>query len=317
MKGALSVLPPSRHFGVPRVPFDTEVAVLAGKQVTIDPRFAGVWWFADQDFPELPRTCIVRACSPSSPSESQVRNVSSTNAGPARRDGHALGVHIAARFREARNTHVFPPRQQVIFESRDDADLCANAFQGSSFRRTDLDFYGIGADDLARIDAPAIELESLVGDEAWHRWGQVERVILEEALETEHLPMALLDRSVQFKRSQQRASPPIRRFVAHDSMGEKIGMIGYAAFAQCKSSFADDGVLVRLRDVAVLPAFRSRGYGRGLLSAVAERAIAECGATQVVICGSSTGRPSALYRSVGAKTIGHCAILEAMLTKMA
>jgi predicted N-acetyltransferase YhbS len=140
-------------------------------------------------------------------------------------------------------------------------------------------------------------------------WAAVEREILAEAIAPNELSEAQLDRSVQFKRKQQRESPPVRRFVARRG-GAPVAMIGYAPFADCDLGVGARGPLVRLRDVAVLPAHRQRGLGAALIRSIAARARDECGATQVLICGASEGAPAALYRSVGARPIGTCTMFR-------
>ena len=76
-------------------------------------------------------------------------------------------------------------------------------------------------------DGDRLELDALVGDDAWRTWANVEREILGEALAPAPLTEAQLDRSVQFKRRQQRETPSIRRFVARygvnmDEAAEKV-----------------------------------------------------------------------------------------------
>lgn len=279
---APSVLPPSRFFPAPAAPFDTEIAVVAASNVTrADEHDSAITYVAAEDAPDSPRFALVRAALRSDPQLAAQRIVEKL------RSDAAGGQRI------------------VVAEDPRAAAAMDGVFSAVPMRRIDLTFWGVDAAELARSspEGVRIELEGLVGDDAWRDWANVERELLGEAIAPAPLTEALLDRSVRFKRRQQRDTPPIRRFVGLFG-GAPATMIGYAPFASCDLGFARRGVLVRLRDVGVLPQFRARGLGRALLAAIAERAIAECGATQVLICGASDGVPAALYRRAGARAVG-------------
>jgi len=295
-----AVLPPSRHFPAPLHPFDTEEAVLAaGNLHEPDPRFSRVHWLAHPDAPQTPRICLVRRGRTVEPAE--------------------LADHLVARFRVERKSSSAPVNPRVMVESLDDAARLTDGLGAHGFLRRDLCFYGIPAMQLA--DGERLTLDPMVGDHAWRDWAEVERVILAEtmapkptsesgAYRAQRMSDALLDRSVAFKRRQQRESPPIRRFVGRDERGRPIAMIGYAPFSACDLGFAEPGTLARLRDVAVIPEARRHGIGTALLRAIAAQAIDECGATQILICGADEGAPSALYRRVGARAIGRCVMFS-------
>jgi GNAT superfamily N-acetyltransferase len=280
---APSVLPSSRFFPAPSRPFDTEIAVVAASNVSLaDESDAAIVYVAAEDAPESPRFALIR---------------------DAVREPEAAAARVIDRLRPGRPD--LSAQRIVVVEDQAVADVMAPAFDGAGLRRADLLFRGISATALAAAPRPDLELDSLVGDDAWRTWAEVEREILGEAIAPAQLSEALLDRSVRFKRRQQREAMPIRRFVARVS-GKAVGMIGYAPFAACDLGLDAPGVLVRLRDVAILAPERRRGLGVALLGAVAARAIDECGATQVLICGAREGAPAALYARIGAKPLGTC-----------
>ena len=277
-----SVVPPSRLFPAPATPFDTEVAVLrAACVVRDDSELAGVSWIAHDDAPDAALCAIVRG-----------------EGG----DGEYMARHLTSALSSASRAPELAVNAQrsVVVASVDLADRMAAILAAASFVRSDDVFFGIAAEELAH--GARLALDPLVGDDAWRDWIAVERQILAESIAPAPLTSALLDRTVEFKRRQQRHSPPIRRFVGRDERGAPIAMIGYAPFAPCDLGFATKGVLVRLRDVAVAPAHRGRGVGTSLLRGIAARVIDECGATQVMIGAAETS--AAIYRSVGAKELG-------------
>jgi GNAT superfamily N-acetyltransferase len=285
---APSVLPPSRLFAAPRVPFDTEVAVVsAGNVHAVDEAEPAVHYVAAEDDPEAPRSALIRETLAYAPE---------VVAGRVLHHLRARGVECG-----------LPSRRTVIVEDPAHAAAMARRLEPAGLRRAALTFWIASASVLA--EGPRLDLEPLIGDDAWRAWATVEREVLAEAIAPVPLTDAILDRSVQFKRRQQRDTPPIRRYVGR-AAGEPIAMIGYAPFAQGPLS---SGVLVRLRDVAVASAVRRRGLGRALVRAVAARAIAECGATHVLICGESSGAPAALYAGLGARPIAACTIFQGVL----
>ncbi|MBL8720389.1 MAG: GNAT family N-acetyltransferase, partial [Myxococcales bacterium] len=150
--------------------------------------------------------------------------------------------------------------------------------------------------------APRLDLEPAVGDGVWRAWASVERRVLAELRNTP-VSDAFVDRSVDFKRRQQRGTPPIRRFVARDQ-GEPVGMIGFAPFEACDLGIAPPGRLARLRDVAVVPEARRRGLGGALVRAAIDAAVEELGATQVLIASSQASPAARLYRSLGGVEVG-------------
>ena len=301
-------VPSSRLFPSPKSPFDTEVAVLGAACVSRDdPSVPGLSWIASQDAPDAPLWAVV----------SDRHAVGST-----RED--ALAEHLLSTFRSgimpgptsgASGVRVQAERNIVVASSAL-ADRMSSALAQAGMRRSDDLFFGIAAAELAAKDTSALlELEPMVGDEPWRDWRVVERAILEVgpyagpyAGPPPGRPRAIheahVDRILEFKRRQQRHSPPIRRFLARDPDGAPIAMIGYAPFGACDLGFAPYGVLARLRDVAVVPRARRKGVARALLRAIAARAIAECDATQVLIGAAGQGAPLALYSSVGARAIG-------------
>lgn len=276
----ISVLPPARLFPPPRRPFDTERAVLgAANLVRADEDTRGLEWVSAHDRVDAPHIAIVRG------------DASSGTVGSAAA-GRLLDVLARARTRD---------RRFVVVEAASTADELAPALQGAGFTRADLCFYGVATPLLA--DGPRLALEPLVGDAAWREWTGVQRPILAEAIAPRAVTDAMIDRGLEFKRRQQRNSPPIRRFLGRDAAGAPIAMIGYAPFSPCDLGFARRGPLVRLRDVAVVPDARRLGHGLALLRALAARAIDECGATQIVIGGASEGAAAALYRRAGARVL--------------
>src|SRR5207245_11449651 len=116
-------------------------------------------------------------------------------------------------------------------------------------------------------------LARLGGGDAGHDAARVQRTILYESRPHEPPNDALLERIIDFMRRQQRDSPPIRRFVGRGESGEPIALIGYAPFAACDLGFARPGTLVRLRDVAVVPAARRRGVATAVLRGLRPSAI--------------------------------------------
>jgi GNAT superfamily N-acetyltransferase len=282
----ISVLPAARFFAAPQRPFDTERAVLgAGNLVREDEQVDGLSWVLADARVEAPHIAIV--------------------------DGHVptprdVGARVLEVMRRARSHD----RRFVVVEQVAVADAIGDALVAAGFTRADLRFYGVGTDVLAA--GRRLPLEPLVGDKAWRAWAVVQRPILAEMIAPRPLTEAMIDRGLEFKRRQQRNSPPIRRFVGLDEDGAAIAMIGYAPFTTCDFGFARRGPLVRLRDVAVIPSARGRGNGLALLRALAARAIDECEATQIVIGGASDGAANALYQRAGAREIGAYAIFSTL-----
>lgn len=271
-----SVVPPSRLFPAPRGPFETELALVRAGNVAFQ-EIGGVTYVAAEDSPSQPRYALVRTSLAIDPVDA----------------AHAM----VARLRWSSPGPAVSTQRVVLVESLELAAAMEPVFADVGLRRVPLTFWGCRSAELA--SGPTLRLEPLVGDEAWRAWAAVEREILAESIAPAVLNEAQLDRSVQFKRRQQRESPPIRRFVA-TLEGAPVAMIGYAPFGACDLGLASPGVLARLRDVAVLSARRRKGVGEALLRAVARRAIDECGATQVLIGGASDGPAARLYEKVGA-----------------
>jgi GNAT superfamily N-acetyltransferase len=280
----IAVLPAARFFAAPLRPFDTERAVLgAGNLVREDELVEGLSWVLADERVDAPHIAIV--------------------------DGHVPAPReVAARVLDVLRHARSHDRRFVVVEQVAVADAIAATLCEVGFTRDDLRFYGVGTEALAT--GRRLPLEPLVGDAAWRAWAVVQRPILAEALAPRPITEAMIDRGLEFKRRQQRNSPPIRRFVGLDEGGAAIAMIGYAPFASCDFGFARRGPLVRLRDVAVMPSARGRGNGLALLRAVAARAIDECAATQIVIGGASDGPANALYQRAGAREIGAYAIFS-------
>ena len=280
-----AVVPASRFFAPPTTPFDTEVAVLAaGCLLRDDARVGGLSWIASLDLPDAPLWAVV-----------------ADRAGGSADHAGRLAEHVLAHFRA--EVVPAPAERNVVVASAEIANGMSARLLEAGFSRSDDLFFGLSSDALAHVEAAPLELEPMVGDEPWRDWGVVERALLDERF-AHAVPDALIDRTVEFKRRQQRHSPPIRRFLARDEAGTPIAMIGYAPFGACDLGFAPAGVLARLRDVAVVPRARRRGVARALLRAIAARAIDECDATQILICASASNAGLSLYRSVGARPIG-------------
>lgn len=282
---APSIVPPSRFFPAPRVPFDTEIAVAsAGNLVHHDAHDDAIRYVASDEEPGAPRQALVRASL-------------STDAG-------AAAARLLESLRPRSSAPPFARRRVIVVEDAGTADRLARHLVEAGLSRTSLTFWSIDVESLA--NGERLDLEPLVGDEAWRAWTSVEREILAEAIAPAPLTEAQLDRSVQFKRKQQRDTPPIRRFVGRRAGSrEPIAMIGYAPFSSCTLG-GHAGVLARLRDVAVRHAHRRRGVGVLLLRAIAARAFEECGAEHLLICGASEGPGASLYGRVGARAIGGC-----------
>ena len=278
-----SALPPSRFFAAPSTPFDTEAALVAAGNLTFsEPSEPAICFVAAEDAPRDPRFAVVR----------NTMRIAGPDA--ARRIVAHLGWHSRGEVSSER---------VVVVESAAHADALAPILEAAGLVRKPLTFFAAASHELGTGER--LELDPLFGDDAWRMWAAVEREILAEAIAPAELSEAQLDRSVQFKRKQQRETPPVRRFVARRA-GVPVAMIGYAPFAECDLGLGAPGPLVRLRDVAVLPAHRRHGVGAALLRSIAARALDECGATQVLICGASDGAPAALYRSVNARPIATC-----------
>lgn len=288
---AASALPPSRFFPAPSVPFDTEVALITAGNVSFgEPIDPAILFVAAEDAPRDPRYALVRA----------------TLALEGRDAARRIVAHLAWKSPGP----AVPTQRMVVVESNAHADQLAPLLESVGLRRVQLTMFAASTHELARGDQ--IELEPLFGDDAWRAWTTIEREILAEALAPVPLTEAQLDRSVQFKRCQQRETPPVRRFVAPGEDGP-IAMIGYAPFGECDLGIGAPGGLVRLRDVAVASRARRKGVGVKLLRAVAARAIEECNATQMLICGESSGAAAALYLRAGARPIGGCALFSGNL----
>jgi GNAT superfamily N-acetyltransferase len=276
----ISVLPPARLFPSPRRPFDTERAVLgAANLVRPDGEEPALAWVSAHDRADAPHIAIVGG------------------APAGERAPGAIAERLLCELSRARTRD----RRFVVVDSIAMADGLAPALLEAGFSREDLRFYGVDTRVLA--DGPRLALEPLVGDAAWREWTIVQRPILAEAIAPRAVTDAMIDRGMEFKRRQQRNSPPIRRFLGRDGAGTPIAMIGYAPFASCDLGFARRGPLVRLRDVAVVPEARRAGHGLALLRALSARAIDECGATQMLIGGAADGAAAALYRRAGARSI--------------
>lgn len=278
-----SVVPPSRLFPAPKTPFDTEVALVAAGNVAFQ-EIGGVTYVAAEDDPSHPRHALVRKSLAIDPVDA----------------AHA----IVTRLRWRSPGPATPTQRVVMVESVELADRLSPVLTAEGLARAEITFFGLPAARLA--EGERLQLEPLIGDDAWRAWASVEREILAETLAPAVLTEAQLDRSVQFKRRQQRESPPIRRFVAVSEGGSPMAMIGYAPFSACDLDLGAPGVLVRLRDVAVLQPFRRQGMGKRLLRSIAARAIEECGATQVLIGGATSGPAASLYRAVSARPIAGC-----------
>jgi ribosomal protein S18 acetylase RimI-like enzyme len=285
-----SIVPRTRLFPAPSCPFETELAVLgAGTHVREDDRFAGVGWIASEDLPDAPLWVTIAPTSDARADDAHEKH-----------DAASLAHHVIDGLRAT--TVPAPAERTIVVGSAALADRLTSSMEAAGLRRRDQTFFGIAARTLA--DGDALPLEALVGDEAWRDWSRVERAILCESRPHDPPNDALLERIVDFKRRQQRHSPSIRRFVGRDEHREPVAMIGYAPFAPCDLGFAPAGVLVRLRDVAVMPHARRHGVATSLLRALAATAIEECEATQVLIGVASDAPAASLYRKVGARDVG-------------
>ena len=278
-------MPRSRFFAPPLDAFATEIAVLSAGCATRDDAFPGLRWIASGQLPEAPLwvTLDRTALAAASDTDRLVAHLL---------DG--LGGEVVSA----------PVECAIVVESIALADRLEAPLAARGFSREERTFFGFDAAQLA--DGPRLEIDPLVGDEAWRDGGKVERAIMAEAAAPAPISDALLERTLAFKRGQQRHSPPIRRFVGRDRGGAPIAMIGYAPFATCDLGFARPGVLVRLRDVAVVPASRRHGVATSLLRAAAACAIEECNAAQVLLCAATSGAGAALYRKLGAREVGRC-----------
>ncbi len=281
---AASALPPSRFFPAPSVPFDTEVALITAGNVSFgEPIDPAILFVAAEDAPRDPRYAIVRST--------------------LRLGGRDAARRIIAHLAWKSPGPAVPTQRMVVVESVTHADELAPLFESVGLRRLPLTMFAASTHHVSRGDKLA--LEPLFGDDAWREWTTIEREILAEALAPVPLTEAQLDRSVQFKRRQQRETPPVRRFVAKGADGP-IAMIGYAPFGDCDLGIEAPGGVVRLRDVAVSSRVRRQGVGLQLLRALAARAIEECNATQMLICGQSESPAAGLYLRAGARAIGAC-----------
>ncbi len=248
----------------------------AGCLRTEDAAVAGVTWIASREMPDHRSWAVVQG-----------------EGG----DPEFLARHLRA--------HLAPPDEggssTIVVASVEQA-RALEPFLVPQLATEEVAFFGIATKALQLCSPMALELVALVGSDVWR-----DGTIIERAL-AGHLdgPAPAVDRLIEWKRRQQRDSPPIRRFVARDAAGGPIGMIGYAPFARCDLGFADAGVLVRLRDVAVVPSERRRGVATAMLAAIAERARAECEATQIVIGAEAEGPGARLYRRIGARELARC-----------
>lgn len=286
-----SVAPASRLFPAPAGPFDTEVALTVAGNLATEEQ-PGLVYVAAECSPSHPRTALVRrSIAPGAASD-------------------ALALALIDRLRWRSPGPSVPSQRLVMVEDLTLASALEPVLADAGLRRSSVTFWACPAAALAQGARPI--LEPLIGDEAWRAWASVEREILAEALAPAELNEAQLDRSVQFKRRQQRESPPVRRFVAMRS-GAPTAMIGYAPFGACDLGVGAPGVLVRLRDVAVRRAERRRGLGEALLRAVAARAIEDCGARQVLIGGVSQGPAASLYQKLGARPVGACVMFAGVI----
>lgn len=284
---APSAMPPSRFFAPPADAFATEIAVLSAGCATRDDRsFPGLRWIASEELPDAPLWVTL---------EGAALGAEGDVGGLARHlfDGLRGDVGVPA-----------PAERAIVVGSVALANRLAAPLAAHGFTREERSFLGFDAARLA--EGARLALEPLVGDDAWRDGGEVERALMTEALAPAPITDALLERTLAFKRGQQRHSPPIRRFVGRDPAGAPIAMVGYAPFGPCALGFAPAGVLVRLRDVAVVPAARRRGVATALLRAAAAWAIDECDATQVLLCAATSGPGAALYRKLGAREVGAC-----------
>ncbi len=259
-----------RFFPSPSAPFETEISVTLAGNARVRAQERRVVWIATREDPRLPRFVMVRS-------------------------GADLGRLGAELERERR---VGSEMLTVVVEVPRDAETLGKALGVSP---SHLAFFALDTRAISER-APRLDLEPAVGDGVWRAWASVERRVLAELRNTP-VSDAFVDRSVDFKRRQQRGTPPIRRFVARDH-GEPVGMIGYAPFEACDLGIAPPGRLARLRDVAVVPEARRRGLGGALVRAAVDAAVEELGATQVLIASSQASPAVRLYRSLGGVEVG-------------
>jgi len=259
-----------RFFPSPSAPFETEISVTLAGNARVRAQERRVVWIATREDPRLPRFVMVRS-------------------------GADLGRLGAELERERR---VGSEMLTVVVEVPRDAETLGKALGVSP---SHLAFFALDTRAISER-APRLDLEPAVGDGVWRAWASVERRVLAELRNTP-VSDAFVDRSVDFKRRQQRGTPPIRRFVARDH-GEPVGMIGYAPFEACDLGIAPPGRLARLRDVAVVPEARRRGLGGALVRAAVDAAVEELGATQVLIASSQASPAARLYRSLGGVEVG-------------
>lgn len=296
-----SALPASRLFPAPKVPFDTEMAVVTAGNVAFE-EIGGVTYVAAEDGPSHPRYALVRTTLAIDPVDA----------------AHAMVTRLSWRSPGA----AIPTQRVIVVEDGASVDAMAPVLADAGLRRERVTYFAVRTHELTRGGAQ-LELEALIGDEAWRLWASVEREIFSEAdatldgEATARFTEAQLDRSVQFKRKQQRESPPIRRYVARlpasqRSSSEPVAMIGYAPFGACDMGIGAPGPLARLRDVAVRAQHRRRGVGAALLRGLAARVIDECNATQLLI-GGVAGPAAALYRKIGARAIDGCTMFSGYL----
>lgn len=268
-----SVIPAGRFFPAPLSPFDTEVAVTLAANARVRGADRRVVWIATREEPRLPRFVLVRR-----------------------------GADLVPIVRELeRERRVATETLTVMTDAIEDGLSVGRAL---GVPVTHVSFFALPtrATEAGRGDASVL-LEPAVGDAAWRTWAAIERSVLVD-LRRRPVTEAFVDRSVDFKRRQQRGSPPIRRFVARDRTGAPVGMIGYAPFESCDFGVGQPGRAARLRDVAIVPEARRRGLGRAMIHAAIEAAIDELGATQVLIAADREASASRLYRGLGAREIG-------------
>lgn len=266
-----SVIPAGRFFPAPASPFDTEVAVTLAANARVRGADRRVVWIATREEPRFPRFVLVRR-----------------------------GADIVPVVRELeRERRVATETLTVMTDSVEDGQAVGRAL---TVPVTQVSFFALPTRSVDASQSDVV-LEPAVGDAVWRTWAAVERRVLVD-LRRQPVTEAFVDRSVDFKRRQQRGSPPIRRFVARDRSGDAIGMIGYAPFESCDLGVGQPGRAARLRDVAIVPEARRRGLGRAMVRAAVEAAIDELGATQVLIATDRDSAGSRLYRSLGAREIG-------------
>lgn len=260
-----------RFFPSPSAPFETEISVTLAGNARVRAQERRVVWIATREDPRLPRFAMVRS-------------------------GADLGRLGADLERERRGGSEM---LTVVVEVPRDAETLGKALGVSP---SQLAFFALDTRAISER-APRLALEPAVGDGVWRAWASVERRVLAE-LRNAPVSDAFVDRSVDFKRRQQRGTPPIRRFVARDDHGEPVGMIGFAPFEACDLGIAPPGRLARLRDVAVVPEARRRGLGGALVRAAIDAAVEELGATQVLIACNQASPAARLYRSLGGVEVG-------------